>query len=126
MYNSKSSDIRARVFKFAARIIKLVYTLPKTPVGYAIGNQIVRSGTSVGANLEEAQNASSKKEFIRGLTISLKEARETEYWLRLIVETELIVKSKLESLIDENVQIIKILTTIIKKTKINANSKLTL
>ncbi len=124
MYNwgveQKVFDIRERTFKFAVRVAKLVTFLPRNMAGMAIGNQIVRSGTSVGANIEEAQNASSKKDFIRGMTIALKEARETEYWLRLIVEAELIPQNRLKSLLEENNELIKILTTIVKKAKIKA------
>lgn len=121
MYNlcveEKIFDIRERSFKFAVRIVKLVVSLPKNAAGLAIANQVVRSGTAIGANIEEAQNASSKKEFIRGMTIALREARETEYWLRLICETELILKYRLEKLLEENKEIIKILITIIKNAK---------
>ncbi len=123
MYNSdpqdKIFDIRERTFKFGVRIIKLISALPKTTASYAIGNQLIRSGTSIGANTEEAQNAGSKKDFIHCLTISLKEARETEYWLRMISETGIISQSRLKDLLEENKEIIKILTTIIKKTKEN-------
>jgi len=64
-----------RTFKFGVEIIKLVSQIPKNASGYAISSQIVRSGTSIGANVEESQNSGSKKEFIRGMTIALKEAR---------------------------------------------------
>ncbi len=114
----KVFDIRERSFRFGVRIVNLTTKLPKNSAGYAISNQVVRSGTAVGANIEEAQNAGTKKEFIRGITIALKEARETEYWLRLISETKLIPKNGLRDLIEENREIIKILITIIKKAKL--------
>lgn len=123
MYNSdKAQDIRQRSFNFSIRIIKLVRVLPKDIAGYAISNQLIRSGTSVGANIEEAQNASTRKDFTHGLTIALKEARETEYWLKIITEIELIDKSKMDSILEEVLAIIKILTAIIKKTKLNSQS----
>jgi four helix bundle protein len=105
-----------RTFKFGVKIVELVTKLPRSASGFAISSQIVRSGTSVGANVEEAQNAGSKKEFIRSMTIALKEARETHYWLRIIKESGL-VKISLESLIGENLEIIKILTSSVKKAK---------
>lgn len=117
--SEKIFDIRERTFKFAVRVVKLASSLPKNSVGFAISSQVVRSGTSVGANIEEAQNCSSKKEFIHSLTISLKEAKETEYWLRIIVESGLVSEVKLASLIEETREIIKILVTIVKRSKLN-------
>lgn len=72
-------DITIRATKFAIHIIKIVNTLPRTPSGYAIASQLIRSATSIGANLHEAQSSPTKKDFVYCLTISLKEARETEY-----------------------------------------------
>ncbi|MDD5415416.1 MAG: four helix bundle protein [Candidatus Daviesbacteria bacterium] len=124
MYNSGSEnkvfDIRERTFNFGVRVVKLVMSLPRNSAGIAIGNQLIRCGTSIGANTEEAQNAGSRKEFIYGLTVALKEARETEYWLRMIAEVGIISKSRLEVLLEENQEIIKILTSIIKRTKGNS------
>lgn len=119
--SKRTFDIQERSFNFSVNIIHLVSLLPKTTAGYTIGNQIMRSGTSVGANIEEAQNAGTRKEFIRGFTIALKEARETEYWLRLILETKLIDQITVSPLLEEIVELIKILTTIIKKTKENTS-----
>lgn len=107
--------IPERTFKFAVKIIELVSKLPRSSSGFAISNQIVRSGTSIGANVEEAQNSASKKEFIHGMTIALKEARETYYWLRLIEESGIL--SGLSSLKSENLEIVKILTSSVKKAK---------
>ena len=107
--------IPVRTFKFAIRIIELTSKLPRTSTGMAISNQIVRSGTSVGANVEEAQNSASKKEFIHGMTIALKEARETYYWLRLLGESSVLPGQ--EDLIKENLEIIKILTSSVKRAK---------
>jgi four helix bundle protein len=75
----KVFDIKFRTLKFSVLIIKLSLLLPRNAAGFAIASQIVRSGTSIGANIHEAQDSSSKKEFIHSMTISLKEARETEY-----------------------------------------------
>ncbi len=115
----RKKDISERTLKFGLRIINLVLSLPKNSVGNALGNQIVRSGTSVGANIEEAQDALSKKDFIHSMTISLKEARETNYWLKMISESGLVSKGRLESILKENIEIIKILTVIVKKSKMS-------
>lgn len=117
-------DIRERTFKFGVGIVKLVIGLPKNTAGFAIGNQIIRSGTSIGANIEEAQNSGSRKEFIHSLTIALKEARETEYWLKVILDTELASKEKTEYFLGEINELIKILTVIIKRTKNNVLKQL--
>lgn len=114
---TKNFDIRQRTLKFSVLIIKLITLLPKSPAGFAVANQVVRSGTSIGANVEEAQDASSRKEFTHTLTISLREARETEYRLRIIKETDLISDSQLDEALQEVNELIKILTAIVKKTK---------
>ena len=110
-------DIIERTFKFGVRIVALVNIIPKTPAGYALSRQIVRSGTSVGANIEEAQDGLTKKDFTHSMNIALKEARETKYWLRIILESGLIIPKKLDYLLDENTQIVKILTAIVKNSR---------
>ena len=119
MYEVKEKvfDIKKRTFNFGVNVIKLVQDLPKNTVGFAIGSQLIRSGTSVGANIEESQNAESRKEFIYGLTVSLKEARETEYWLKIIKEVKLVKDLDIDVLLNEITELIKILITIIKKSK---------
>lgn len=127
MYNSdpmnKEFDIRARTFRFSIQIVILVRSLPKDAGGYTIGDQVIRSGTSIGANIEEAQNASSTKEFIRSMTIALKEARETEYWLKILYEVKLADLGLIEALRLEVNELVKILTAIVKKTKANHFNK---
>jgi four helix bundle protein len=119
MKNGK--DILDRTFRFGARIIKMGSALPKTPAGFALASQVIRSGTSIGANIQEAQSAMSKKDFIHCVQISLKEARETKFWIELITESNLLSFSKTKELVDENDQLIRILTIIIKHAKINSN-----
>lgn len=109
-----------RSIEFAVRIVSMVNSLPKTPAGYAIASQVVRSGTSIGANLQESQSALSKKDFTHCVNISLKEARETYYWLIIISRSELITANKLSLLLKENDEIIRILVTIVKKAKNNS------
>jgi len=92
--------------------------LPKDSVGFAVSSQLVRSGTSVGANIEEAQNSPSRKDFVRGMTIALKECREANYWLKLVREAGLLKSTELDNLISESVEITRILTASVKKAKI--------
>jgi len=111
-------DICERTFRFAARIVKLCQTLDETRgVNRTLANQLLRAGTSIGANVEEAQGGQSRADFLSKYAIARKEARETQYWLRLLVETQILPKEKLADLMDESDQILAILTTIIKKTK---------
>jgi four helix bundle protein len=82
-----------------------------------LASQILRSGTSIGANLAEANSGQSKADFISKCNIALKEARETLYWLRLLLACELVTEDRLGSLIDETDEIVAILTTIVKKAR---------
>ena len=106
-----------RLLQFSVRIIFLVNRLPKTPAGYAIANQIVKSGTSIGANFVEAQDASSIKDFIQKLSISLREAQETCYWLQVIKGAKLIDALRIESELKECGEIKAILVSSIKSSK---------
>lgn len=81
-----------------------------------MGRQYLRSATSIGANLEEADVAETKRDFIHKNRIALKEARESRYWLRLIVESGILPDSKMSSLIQETTELIAILTSIVKKS----------
>ncbi len=112
-------DIKDKSYKFALKIIKLVNILPKNTSGLVISKQIMRSGTSIGANVEEAQGGSSKKDFTNKMTISKKEARETRYWLRLIKDSALLKHAQVEELLNECDEIVKILTAIVKTSKEN-------
>jgi four helix bundle protein len=106
--------IDERTFEFALLIIELYkYLIGKNE--YIISKQILRSGTSIGANIHEAQAAQSKKDFISKMTISSKEARETDYWLRLLDKSGYLAGfDKKEFLFSENLAIINILTKIVK------------
>jgi len=111
--------IKERSFDFAIEIIKLIQTLPKNTAGFELGKQILRSGTSIGANVEEATGARTKKEFINCMNIGKREARETKYWLRLLQSSTLLNNSKIQPLLDENEIIIRILTSIVKTSENN-------
>ena len=115
--SNKPQDIGERVFNFAVRILKMTQSLPKTYVNVAIINQIIRSVTSIGANIEEARGAHTKTDFAYGMNIAKKEARETIYWLKLIIEMNPSFGSRLNLLLQENQEIIKILTAIVKTAK---------
>ena len=120
--NSQTS-ITDRAFDFAVRITKLCTFLDKqagTP--RLIAAQLFRSGTSIGANLEESQSAQSSKDFISKQEISLKEAKETRYWLRLAIKSEILPESKISSLLDECEQLIKIIAKSIVTSKSNLNN----
>jgi four helix bundle protein len=118
---SDSNAIQKLSFSFAVRIINLhKFLTSDTKTPYALANQILRSGTSIGANVTEAQAAQSKKDFIAKMAISAKEARETQYWLNLFEASELVSSEKLRSLSDENRQIIALLTSIIKTAQSRA------
>ena len=84
MVERSPADIQQRTFEFAKWIVKLVDRLPRTLAATEIGRQMLRSGTSVGANMQEADAAESRSDFIHKVSIALKEARETRYWLALV------------------------------------------
>lgn len=118
MENAKSKNkIQERTYDFSLRIIKLVQALPQNNAGFVLGKQLLRSGTSIGANVEEAIGAFSKEDFTYKMSIALKEARETNYWLRLIKDAELLNTDLLGPIIEESVEIRKILTAIVKTSK---------
>lgn len=110
-------ELSERTKFFALRVIKMFSALPKTEVARVLGNQVLRSGTSVGANYREARRARSKAEFIAKVGDCLKELDETAYWLELLVDSETTSAPRLEPLQDECRQLLAIFTTISKKSK---------
>ena len=113
----RSNEILERSYQFALRIIRLVSSLPKNEICKVIGGQLLRSGTSVGANVEEAQAGYSKSDFANKMSIAQKEARESNYWLRLLMDTKQIREDLLKEIIDESEEISKILFSIVKTSK---------
>lgn len=112
------SDLPERTFEFAKRIVKLCQTLDERQgVAQTLSRQLIRSGTSIGANVEEGQASQSRKDFALKYNIACKEARETHYWLRLIAETEALPVASLQPLMDECSELIAILTSIVKKLR---------
>jgi four helix bundle protein len=111
-------DIRERAFLFALRVVKLCQHIDKQPgVGRTLGKQLFRAATSIGANLEEAQGAQSKADFISKNAIALKEARETSYWLRLIAAAEVIPETRVTELRKEAEELMRIIGAIIVSAK---------
>jgi four helix bundle protein len=108
-------DILNRSFQFGVKVIKFVRKLPRETVSTVLGNQLVRSATSIAANTEEAQAAVSKADFSHKMGIALKEAREANLWLRFINDAELVETKFLIELLDESTQIKRILGSISKK-----------
>ena len=115
-----SNIISQKSFDFAVRIVKLSNWLDNQPsVARTLSKQILRSGTSIGANVAESQSAQSTKDFIHKLEIALKEARETEYWLKLLVASEVVSQTKLQLLLKDVDELIRILVSILKTKKQN-------
>ena len=104
---------------FAVRIIRLYQFLQNEKKEYTLSKQLLRSGTSIGANIKEAIIGFSKKDFRFKLGIALKEASETEYWLELLYETEYISEKQFLSMNDDCIELIKILTAILNSSKDN-------
>ena len=112
-----SQDIRDRSFAFGCDVVKAVLNFPPRPGIRNIVEQLLKAGTSVGANLEEAKAASSTREFLKYVQISLRECREAVYWLRICAELELGPAATLSRLIDEGGQIARILGAIVVSTR---------
>lgn len=121
---SEYREIGSRTFQYAVRVIGLCRFLLKSgdPVAVTLAGQLLRSGGSVGANVAEAKSAESRADFLHKLGVALKEARESDYWIRLLVESGLIPVEKSGPILDETDQIIAVLTTIIVKTKSKGKS----
>ena len=111
-----------KTLNFAARIVNLHKHLVKTQNEYDLPRKILRSGTSIGANAMESRSTQSTADFVSKLHIALKEADETSYWLSLFLKIEYITKDQYDSLDSDLQEIIKILVSILKKTKESAGS----
>ncbi|PXY00878.1 four helix bundle protein [Marinifilum breve] len=113
----KNNIILEKSYAFAVRIVKLNQFLTQEKKEFVLSKQILRSGTSIGANVEEAVGGISKKEFRAKMSIAYKESRETDYWLRLLKDTEIIEEKLFNSLYEENKELLKILYKIIKSSE---------
>ena len=114
--DQKPNVIKDKTYQFALEIIFL-YKKMRDQNEFVLSKQIIRSGTSIGANVEEAIAAQSRKDFISKMSISSKEARESNYWLRLLKDSNLCEGIDYKELIKESEEIIKILTSIVKTTQ---------
>ncbi|HEU0196483.1 MAG TPA: four helix bundle protein [Nevskiaceae bacterium] len=111
-------DLTGRTFNFAKRVVLLCVALDKSPsASRTLAKQLLRSATSIGANVEEGQAGQSRADFISKLSIACKEARETHYWLRLLLATGLVSEQRATDLVDEANELVAILTTIVKNAK---------
>jgi len=109
--------IMDKSYAFALRIIKLYKYLIAEKKEYVLSKQILRSGTSIGALVKEAEHAQSKADFLNKINVALKEANETEYWLMLLKDSKYIEEKSFDSIHEENVEIIKLLASIVKSLK---------
>src|SRR3989304_8365639 len=116
---SLENPVVKKSFSFAVRIVKCYkYLIKKDKYLISLYNQLLDAGTSIGANISESQAAASKADFRNKLRISLKEAYETEFWLKLFYKTEILGKKEFESLLKDCLELIKLLTSIIKSVKL--------
>jgi four helix bundle protein len=122
MKEEKESIIKKRTYEFALKIIDL-YRMLISVNEYVLSRQLLKAGTSIGANVEEALAGQSRADFLSKMSIASKESRETNYWLRLIIDSKILEEHHVKPLIAESSEIIRILTSIVKTTSLN-NSRL--
>ena len=115
--NIVDNVIENKSFLFAIRIVRLYKFLCEEKKEYILSKQLLRAGTSIGANVTESQQAQSKPDFVSKISIALKEASETKYWIKLLGATEYLSENQTKSILDDCVEIEKILVTILKSAK---------
>ncbi len=120
--NEKPFDIQERTFQFGVRIIKFVDKLPHTLSATELGRQLLKSGTSIAANMEEAKGAESRNDFIHKTNIAYKEARETHLWLGMVKAALLPGSTEVIDLSSECEELIRIFYTILKKSRVTPKS----
>ena len=116
--DNNRNPVEVKSFDFAVRIVKFSKWLKREHKEFEIANQMLRSGTSIGANVAEAQYAQSRRDFSSKMQIALKEAYETEYWLRLVVAADIVQASVAKSLRNDLKEVLKLLIAITKNVKI--------
>lgn len=119
-----TEELKRRTKQFGLRCIKVVVSLPNTRTGDVLGKQLLRSGTSVGANYRSACRGQSKPAFISKIAIAIEEADESQYWLEMIVEAGLLSQRKLADLMKESDEIVAILTASSKTAKANLGKRI--
>ena len=115
--NSKQYDLEERTLEFGKKIIRLCKTLPKNTINFRLIDQVIRSGTSMGANYREANETETKKDFRFRIRICRKEGKETIYWLNLILEANPEFKQRIEPLLQEAMELVKIFASILEKSR---------
>jgi len=118
---NKNNPVADKSFKFALNIIKLYKVLSSEKKEFVLSKQLLRSGTSIGALIKEAEHAQSKPDFLNKMNIALKEANETNYWLMLLKDSDYILEIEFEKINHDCEELIKLLASIVKSTKINLN-----
>ena len=118
----KKNIVKEKSFLFAIRVVKLYQFLVDNKKEYVLSKQLLRSGTSVGAMVREAEHSESKKDFIHKMAIAQKEINESIYWLELLKETAYLKEAEFKSLNNDAIEIIKLITSIIKSTKTKINN----
>lgn len=113
----KENAIQTKSFTFAVRIVRLYKHLSEKKKEFVLSKQLLRSGTAIGALVREATQAESKADFIHKMAIALKEANETQYWILLLKETDYLTTAEAESILVDNRELLKRLTSIINSTK---------
>jgi four helix bundle protein len=119
----ETREVSERLLGYGVRAIRVVESLPRNLVGRRIGDQLLRSSISVGANYEEAQGAESREDFVHKLQIALKEVRESNYWLRLLAKAEIIPSNRLSAILDESNQLRAMLSKAVATTKGKARTE---
>lgn len=113
----KENAIKDKSFDFALRVVKLYQYLIDSKKEFVLSKQLLRSGTSIGAMIRESEHAESKSDFIHKLSIALKEANETEYWVHLIYKSSYLSEKEFNSINSDLTELLKLLTSIIKTSK---------
>ena len=119
----KNNVVKNKSFDFAIRIVKLSQYLSNEKKEFTLSKQLLRSGTSIGAMVREAEHAESKNDFIHKFAIAQKEANESAYWLELLYATDYLNKKEFENINNDAIEILKLITSIIKSTKNQIVSK---
>lgn len=118
----KNNIVKEKSYDFAIKIVKLYKYLCEDKKEFVLSKQLLRSGTSIGVNIEEAIGGQSKKDFFAKLTIAYKETRETHYWIRLLTDTDYLTKEQSESLLNDVEELLRIIGSIQKTMKARLNS----
>jgi four helix bundle protein len=120
---AKGDDLEERLIGFAVRTMKVCDTLPKTPAGRHLADQLLRSGTAPAPHYAEGRNAESKRDFVHKLRIGLKELNEARIWLRMIIESEMLPENRLSELLGECNELCRILSASIQTAQENSVSQ---